>query len=68
LEELDVKTTFLHGELEERIYIKRHEGFIQEDQKNNVSSQEVSLWAEAVSQAVVQVVRLIYNQDQLHPM
>ena len=63
-----MKTTFLHGELEERIYIKRHEGFIQEDQKNNVSSQEVSLWAEAVSQAVVQVVRLIYNQDQLHPM
>jgi len=30
LEQLDVKTTFMHGELEERIYMKQPEGYIQE--------------------------------------
>jgi len=27
LEQLDVKTAFLHGELEKRIYMKQSEGF-----------------------------------------
>ena len=28
LEQLDVKTTFLHGKLEEQIYMKQPEGFV----------------------------------------
>jgi len=50
LEQLDVKNNILHGELEERICMKQLEGFVQERQENMVSSQEVPLWAEAVSQ------------------
>jgi len=30
LEQIDVKTTFLHGELEERIYMKQPKSYIQE--------------------------------------
>jgi len=37
LEHLDVKT-FLHGVLEEKIYIKQLEGFFQEGQENKVFS------------------------------
>jgi len=36
LEQLNVKTIFLHGELEERIYMNQPEGFIQECQKNKM--------------------------------
>jgi hypothetical protein len=43
LEQMDVKTTFLHGELE-KIYMKQPEGYIQEGEEKKVSSKEVSLW------------------------
>ena len=44
LDQLNVKTIFLHGELEEMIYMKQPEEFIQEGQeKQSVSSQEVLL-------------------------
>lgn len=34
LEQLDVKTTFFHGELEEIIFMKQTEGFEIEDKQN----------------------------------
>jgi len=36
LEQLDVKITFLHGELEERMYMKQPEGFVPESYENKV--------------------------------
>jgi len=44
LEQMDVKTVFLHGELEEKIYMKQPEDYIQEGKENKVSSKEVPLW------------------------
>ena len=38
LELEDVKTTFLHGELEEKIYMKQPKVYIQEGKENKVSS------------------------------
>jgi len=37
LEQLDVKTTFLYGELKEKIYMKQPEGYIQKGQGNKMS-------------------------------
>jgi len=36
LEQMDVKITFLHGKLEEKIYMKQPEGYIQEGKENKV--------------------------------
>jgi len=40
---MDIKTTFLHGKLEEKIYMKQPEGYIQEVKKQGVSFKEVPL-------------------------
>jgi hypothetical protein len=33
IEKMDVKTMFLHGHLEEKIYMKQHEGFVVKGKK-----------------------------------
>ena len=44
LEQLDVKTAFLHGDLEEDLYMRQPEGFIKEDKKNLVCRLKKSLY------------------------
>jgi hypothetical protein len=44
LEQLDVKTTFLHGNLEEEIYMEQLEGFIEKGKENLVCRLKKSLY------------------------
>ena len=44
LEQLDVKTAFLHGDLEEELYMRQPEGFIKEDKKSLVCRLKKSLY------------------------
>jgi hypothetical protein len=44
LEQMDVKTTFLHGDLEEQIYMKQPEGFSQLGQEHLVCKLKKSLY------------------------
>ena len=45
LEQLDVKTTFLHGDLEEDIYMIQPKGFIVQEQENLVCKMRKSLYS-----------------------
>ena len=44
LEQLDVKTAFLHGELEEQIFMHQPEGFVIEDKEDHVCRLKKSLY------------------------
>jgi hypothetical protein len=44
LEQMDVKTTFLHGDLEEQIYMEQLEGFNQPGQEHLVYKLKKSLY------------------------
>ena len=45
LEQLDVKTSFLHGDLEEEIYVKQLEGFIKASKDDLVYKLKKSLYS-----------------------
>ena len=54
LKQMNVNTTFLHGDLEEQIYMEQPEGFSQPGHEHLVCKlKEIILWAEAVSKAMV---------------
>ena len=44
LEQMDVKTTFLHGDLEELVYMVQPEGFIQLGQEHLICKLSKSLY------------------------
>ena len=44
VEQLDVKTTFLHGDLEEEIYMHQQEGFVEKGKENLVCRLRKSLY------------------------
>jgi len=58
LEQLNVKTVFLHGDLEDMI---QPQGYIMSDKEYLVCKLKKSLWLETSSKAVIFEVRHIYD-------
>ena len=65
LKQMEVKITFLYDELEEKIYMKQPEGYIQEGKENKVCLLKKSLYGLSSPQAVVQMVRLFHDQGKI---
>eukprot|EP00253_Pinus_taeda_P029970 PITA_29970 len=56
VEQMDVKTIFLHEDLEEEIYMKQPEGFaVKSKKETGMQVKEVSVWVKTVTKDVVYV-------------
>lgn len=54
---LDVKASFLHGELEEKIDVMQSESFIEaRTRRSRVEIKEVIVWAQAIPKTMVQAL------------
>ena len=61
VEQIDVKTTFLHGDLEEEIYMKQPEGFVVKGNKELVCKLKKTLYG------LKQSPRMWYQKFDIHP-
>jgi hypothetical protein len=60
IEQMDLKTMFLHRHLEEEIYMKQPKGFVVKGKKELVCKPKISLWSKAITKDVVPKVRHIH--------
>jgi hypothetical protein len=67
LHQMDVKTTFLNGVIEEEVYIEQPQGFEVEDKKSHVCRLKKALyWIEASSQSLVWPYRQFLDELGLY--
>jgi len=59
LEQMDVKIAFLHGKLEEKIYMKQPEGYIKEDKVNKLCLLKKSIYE--LKQSLRQWYKLFFH-------
>jgi hypothetical protein len=52
LHQMDVKTTFLNGEIEEEVYIEQPDGFVIHEQKSHVCRLKKALYVERFCQSI----------------
>jgi hypothetical protein len=65
IHQMDVKTTFLNGFIEEEVYIEQPQGFEVSDRETHVSFEKGTLWTKASSPSLVFSHRYLFASDGL---
>ena len=68
LEQIDVKTAFLHSELEEEIYMKRPESYIQKGQETKMCLLTKSLYGLSSLPSIGTSSLTFHDQGQIQPI
>ena len=67
VEQMDVKTTFLHGNLEDEIYMKQPEGYVVKGKKELICKlKKVHVWFKTITKDVVSKILYLYVGSWLH--
>ena len=60
VQQLDIKTTFLRGDLEEEIYMQQLEGFVEKG-KPGMPMEKEPVWAEVGTSAMVPKIQILHG-------
>ena len=66
LYQMEVRTTFLNGVVQEEVYVEQPQGFEEHDRETHVQIKECLIWIETSPKNMVQQNQWIFEENEVH--